>query len=290
MSNPTPASPRWRVIACDLDGTLLGRHDHVNPEDLAALRRARAAGLHIAICTGRNSNECGAVIDALNLQGLGVFTNGAAVCDMATTKIMHSTFLPVDVVEPVVDFFGGMGHAVLAMIDNEENRLPRYVLTNHAPPHRATQEWLRMFKSHPQVVSDFNPVDRRRILRLNIVVNPADKHSIERELAGTFGDRVAHHSVYSGVFDCQVIETFAPNVNKWTGIVNLCNAMGLDPAAAVALGDDVNDIAMLRHAALSFAMGNANDTIKAIAKHVTAAQSDHGVAQVIDEILAGKWG
>ena len=55
---------KWKVLACDLDGTLIGWDHKINPLDLEALRRARAAGLHVAICTGRNSRECAGVIAA----------------------------------------------------------------------------------------------------------------------------------------------------------------------------------------------------------------------------------
>ncbi len=281
---------RWRIIACDLDGTLIGRHDRANPEDLDALHRARAAGLHVAICTGRNSKECSSVIGPLDLQGLGVFANGATVCDMATSKIIDGVYVAPEMVAVLVNFFGGFGHAVQVLVDDPVTRLPRYVLTDHAPPHRATQEWLLQYKTQSQVVTDLSPEDRQRVLRLSIVVNPSEKHQIEEGLVRQFDRQIMHHSVYSAVFDCQVIEAFPANVNKWTGLVRLCKAMGIDPADVVTIGDDINDIAMLRDATLSFAMGNAPESIRRLARQVTASQAEHGVAQVIDGILAGKWG
>jgi len=285
-----PVTTRWRLIACDLDGTLIGRESQPNPEDLAALHRARAAGLHVAICTGRNSLECSDVIAPLDLRGLGVFVNGAGVCDMPTGRVAQSTLMPEEYVDRVVDFFGGLGHAVLALIDDPHTRLPRYVQTDHAPPHRATLEWLLQYKTHCQVVRDLSAADKRRVLRLSIVVNPPEKHRIEEGLQTTFAGQLAFHSVYSIVFDCQVIETFAHGVSKWTGILRLCQSLGIDPQCAVAIGDDINDISMLSQAQLSFAMGNAKEPVQRHAKHVTATQTDHGVARVIEGILAGKWG
>ena len=64
---------RWKAIACDLDGTLIGRDHKVLERDLEALRRARAAGVHVALCTGRNTLESAGVIGALGLSGAGDF-------------------------------------------------------------------------------------------------------------------------------------------------------------------------------------------------------------------------
>ena len=112
----------WRVIACDLDGTLLGRDHKCNETDLAALHRALAAGLHVAICTGRNSLEAAGVVSALDLVGPGIFVNGAVIADMSNGKSMARTPMDRTVVDELIDFFGERGHAVLALADDPETR------------------------------------------------------------------------------------------------------------------------------------------------------------------------
>src|SRR5579862_9834287 len=97
---------RWRIIACDLDGTLIGWNHKINDRDLEALRRARGVGIHVAICTGRNSRECAGIIAALALDGPGVFVNGGMVCAMADGKAIHSTYVPDELAEQAIDFFG----------------------------------------------------------------------------------------------------------------------------------------------------------------------------------------
>ena len=133
---------KWKVLACDLDGTLIGWDHKINPLDLEALRRARAAGLHVAICTGRNSRECAGVIAALQLSGLGIFVNGAMVCDMADGRSRHSTYMDDDLVQEATDYFGTRGHSTLVLADDPETRHAVYFRTDHAPPHRATTDWL----------------------------------------------------------------------------------------------------------------------------------------------------
>ena len=139
------------------------------------------------------------------------------------------------------------------------------------------------------MVTELDATDRWHVMRLGVVVDIPGKDAIETALEKAFGPRITHHSVYSATFDCQVIEVFAPGVNKWTGIVRMCRGLDINPDQVVTIGDGVNDIAMLCDASLSFAMGNADHGVREAAKHVTASQSDCGVARVIDGILKGKW-
>lgn len=284
------ASPRgWRVIACDLDGTLIGRDHKTTERDLAALRQARQAGLHVAICTGRNSAESAGIIAALDLSGPGVFVNGATLCDMATGRSVRCDFMDRRIVDEVVDFFGGQGHAVLALADDPETHTPVYIRTEHGPVHRATVEWLIANRMNALVQEEIEPRYRDRIVRLGIVVDVPEALPMERDLTARFGEAITSHSIYAAVYECQVIEAFKAGVTKWSGLGHLCAAMGVKDTEVVTVGDDINDLSMLRGAALSFAMGNASPPVKAAAKKETATQQQSGVAAMVEGILAGAW-
>lgn len=287
---PPAASPRgWQVIACDLDGTLLDRHHQCNARDLDALHRALAAGLHVAICTGRNSLESAGLVAALHLTGPGVFVNGAVIADMATGCSLARTTLDPPLVDELINFFGRLGHAVLVLADDPDTRLPVYIRTQHGPPHRATVEWLIANRMHALVQDQLDPRHRTRVVRAGIVVDVPEAVAIERAIAGHFGDRIFSYSIFSPIYECQVIDVFNPHATKWTGIQAVCRHLGVDPRHAVAVGDDVNDLPMLQNASLSFAMATASPTVQKAARHVTKSQSESGVADVIDGILAGRY-
>ncbi len=283
----TPAS-RWHMIACDLDGTLIGWNHKINPADLSALARARAAGFHVAICTGRNSRESAGVIAALDLKGPGVFVNGAMVCSTLDGSALHSTYLSDPLCDEIIDFFGSQDHAVLVLADDTLTRLPVYCLTDHAPPHAATVDWLLYNRMHAQPVPEMPVNFRGRCVRLGVVVNVDLAASLHAAVQARFAGRCATHSIYSPHYDCQIIELFHPSVNKWTGLQHLAEALDIPPASIIAIGDDINDPAMLEGAALSFAMGNASEQVKAHAKRVAPAQADCGVAHVIYALLEGR--
>jgi hydroxymethylpyrimidine pyrophosphatase-like HAD family hydrolase len=200
---------RWKIVACDLDGTLIGWDHKINERDLEALRKARAAGIHVAICTGRNAGECGGVIGALDLRGPGIFVNGAMVSDMGTGRTMACRFMPTELVAEAVDFFGGRGHAVLLLADDPESRMPVYFLTDHAPPHPDTTEWLSVNRMHATPVQEIAPPYRERVVRLGIVTDVPESKAIEAAMEERFGGRASHHSIYSPHYDCQVLEVFS---------------------------------------------------------------------------------
>jgi Cof subfamily protein (haloacid dehalogenase superfamily) len=278
----------WKILACDLDGTLIGWDRKINERDLEALKQARDAGIHVAICTGRNSRESTRVTGALGLTGLGVFVNGAMVCDMGTGAAVDSQIIDEGAVDEAIAFFGARGHPVLVLVDDPVTRMPEYYLTDHGPAHRATTDWLLVNRVQSTRVECVPAQARGRIVRLGVVVDVAKSEPLHGELQRTFAGRATTHSIYSPAYNCQIIEFFRPSANKWTGLEHLAGVMKVAPEAVIAVGDDVNDIAMLRGARLSFAMGDAKPEVRAHAKRVTASQADCGLALVIDQLLAGE--
>ncbi len=277
--------PEIRFIAVDLDGTLLGPGQSIHPRDAEAIARARAAGIHVAIATGRSAEESRVAISPLQLTGPGVFANGAMVADMPTQKTLIAQTIPFDLTHRATDFFGSRGHAVLTLVDHPDTHLPAYFLTDHGPPHRATTEWLLLNKTHAEVTRDVPPPFQNSICRLGIVVDVPAAAQITADLPQHFTGEATWHSIYSYYFDCQVIELFAPHATKWTGILEAAARLAIPPTAIAAIGDDINDVSMLQNAAISFAMGNASPEIRRHAKHVTGPQSEAGVAQAIEKLL-----
>ncbi len=285
----TATNSRWKIIACDLDGTLIGWDRTVHDRDVAALRHAHAAGFHVAICTGRNSRECTGIIETLSLEDLGVFVNGAMVCRMAGGAAVHSAYFEPAFQREAVEFFGSRGHSVLALVDDPVSRLPAYCRTDHAPPHPATVDWLISNRVSEQFVGKIPAEYHERIVRLGVVANVPQAGALFADLRRHFGERCAAHSIYSPRYDCQVVEMFHPGVNKWTGLLHLADATDASPDQIIAIGDDINDLPMLENARLSFAMAGSARAVCEKAKRLTASHAECGVAEVVEALLAGKW-
>ncbi|MGC8541660.1 MAG: HAD family hydrolase [Phycisphaerae bacterium] len=277
-----------QLIVCDLDGTLISRDHKLNTADIDALAKARQAGVAVSICTGRSIGEALDIIKPLNLSGPGVFITGAAICDLASGATLHRQAIAPGIVRELITFFGNLGHAVLLLVDAPENPGPRYIMTQHGPVHAASEEWFLRNKMAVKIVDHPDDHTLSYVLRLGIVVDLPQSADMTAQLTRRFGSRINFLALRAPAFECHVIEVFAQQVDKWTGIQRLCALLNIDSSLAVPIGDDVNDVPMLRHATLSFAMGNAAPEIQRAAKHVTRSQSQAGVAAAVEAVLSGK--
>jgi Cof subfamily protein (haloacid dehalogenase superfamily) len=273
------------LIVCDLDGTLIGRGGGLETRDVDALARARTAGLHVTISTGRNFAESRHVVDALGLRGPGIFVNGAAIADMPSGRPLSRCLLAPDLVDEAITLLGGLGHSVLLLSEHAESGWPRYLTTRHGPPHASTLAWLKHHDLESEEWTGRGPP----VLRVGVVVDPCRAARVTGAITGVLGARVSWHCLHSPHFDCAVIEVLGPRVSKWNAVEQVCAMLDVPPTAAVCIGDDENDVPMLSGASLSFAMATASDSVRSAAKHVTGAQSECGVAQVVESLLAGAW-
>lgn len=285
IARPLPAGTKIRLLACDLDGTLISRDQKINDTDLAAVHRLQKTGVRVAICTGRSIMESTGAVAALALDGPGVFVTGAVVNDMASGKALLRRALPSQTASDLIDFFSQCGHAVLTLIDQDTAPGPYYAITSHGPVHAATREWFVRHQTHAIELNKLDSELLSHIIRISIVVNMPETPGICRKLQARFGDQIYFLSIKAPLFDCHVLEVFAPHVNKWSGIESLCKLLDIPADSVATIGDDINDVPMLRQSALSFAMATAGDEIKSAAKRITLSQPESGVAAAIEQIL-----
>jgi len=117
------------------------------------------------------------------------------------------------------------------------------------------------------------------------VDNLAALRDVSRELAAAFGERHTHHVIDVPAYRFTVVETFAPNVDKWQGILQLCQRWRIDPARTAAIGDDVNDLPMLRNAGVSAAPANAKPEALATARMAVCENDEGAVADFVERTV-----
>jgi Cof subfamily protein (haloacid dehalogenase superfamily) len=274
----------YELIAIDVDGTLLNTDHVVSEANRAALHRAHEAGMQVVLCTGRAFPEIERVIDDIGLDlDAAVTVFGAVVTDVPTKETLHSAAFTDADARALVEFFKARDYTVLYLSGGEQAGSSGYVIRGEYN-HFAVDAYLMKTTVHYDIVEHL-PAEISPALRISIIDDPGALDEMSAELIRVFGDRVVHNILHAPEWAFTVIEAFAPGVNKWNGIARLCELRGLNPEKVVALGDDVNDIDMLRNAPLGVAMGNARESVKAAANRVTLTNNEDGVAKVIDEIL-----
>lgn len=290
----------YQLLAIDLDGTLLNHRGQIGPANRAAVARAVQAGVEVVVCTGRGLAECGHVVEELALAGAAVVAGGAMTVELPSGQTLHRSAMPADLVREVAAILNhATGHYVLLLKDRGSTGVD-YVLLGDGRVDAASEWW---FNQVPVVVTraerfedDPHPDET---VRLGIVTSAREMKRLGKRIVEEFSRRtfVHHFPVISADGNgrhleddaIHLMEIFNADTNKWSAISALGAQRGIEPSRIAAIGDEINDVGMIRHAGLGIAMGNAIDPIKHVADRITLNQSEDGVAHAIDQILAGEW-
>jgi len=279
------AVSRFRMIAIDLDGTLLLPNGSVPPRAAAAVRSAHQAGYRICFATGRNFTESRAVLHSVGLLPESVFVGGAMVIDTQREKTLHRTVMHPHLAADLCRTFEGLGHAALALQDTCETGMD-YLITGSIPVHDATRRWMASLKMGVHYVPSLATFDHQHTLRVGICCSHGATEQYLPLLRDHYGDRTMMHSLLVPGMNCEVLEVFDPAVNKWSGIQHVAEKHGIDPQEIIAIGDDMNDIPMLKNAGLGVAMGNAREGLKPFADRIIGQVTEDGLPVFLEELLA----
>lgn len=278
-------SPAYRMIAIDLDGTLLSPEGKVTERAKTAVHKCLSAGLLVCFATGRNWTESKTVLEAVAHYDSAVFVGGAMVVDTKQEVTLHRTMMHPRLAAEICSELESRGHSVLALQDTGTAGVD-YLITADVPLNPATSHWMRVTAAKVHRVPSLADYPHEHTIRVGIVAEPDEVNRVERELAEKFGERIMMMSIRVPTAGVTVLEVFDPAVNKWEGIMHVARRHGVTAEQIIAIGDDVNDVPMLSRAGLGVAMGNARPEIQAMAKRVIGHNKDEGLAEFLEELVA----
>jgi Cof subfamily protein (haloacid dehalogenase superfamily) len=276
---------KYKLIAIDLDGTLLSPTGKVTPRTIEAIRGVLRAGLRVCFATGRNYTESRSVLDLVGHDDAAVFVGGAIVIDTQTHATLHRTLMSPNLAREVSQFFESHGQAVLALQDTAHAGVD-YLITGKFKPNAATSKWIELTRATVQFPESLGDHPHDHTIRLGIVAPASETQPLVASLEEKFGPRIASHSISVPMFNVEVVEVFDPAVNKWQGILHVARRHNIAGEEIIAIGDDVNDLPMLKAAGLGVAMGNARPAVQAVAKKVIGHHGEEGLAIFLEELLA----
>lgn len=264
--------PRIRLIALDLDGTLLGSDRQMSRENVEALMRATEEGVIVCLASGRAPSTILPFKESFGLRGPVVSCNGAFVMDEDGSEI-HHTCLPDSAKKILIDLaeaegihtnlysrslvhFSSRGDFANTYMQRTGLKNPEW--TNHTGM-RGLDATKVLFMDHPERISAINEQLQASLptTEANIVLSEAD-----------------------------YIEFLSPGVHKGGGLQALADSLGIAAEETAAIGDYLNDLEMVEWAGFGAAVGNARDEVKEAAKEVFPSNDEHGAAVFVDHILS----
>ena len=259
-----------RLVALDLDGTLLTRGNTVSEGNAAAVREAVAAGVHIVFATSRWYTLAKRTADTLGVTSPMICHNGAMIRDPADGAKILALDVPADAAVEIASLADAAGYESMATVDDVT-----YLLTKR-----------------PEI-------DPARLPPGMVITKRLSDHVADGCEAFLFfgqdavdGMRAGLGTKYDGVLNLAwgYSHTFPPYLNivhagadKGRALTMVCERVGVPLAEAMAIGDAAPDLEMMRIAGVGMAMGNAPDEVKAQADAIGPANTDDGVAWAIRE-------
>jgi Cof subfamily protein (haloacid dehalogenase superfamily) len=271
---PLPAVTR--LIATDLDGTLLRDDKTLSDRTTAALAAAEAAGIEVFFVTGRPARWMDVVSAHVQGHGMAICANGAAVTDLRDGRLLKVFPLDrgaaLDVVGVLREVAAGVSYAVeLATGIHYEPAYPPF----HIDPGATVAIAEKLL--YEEIPGTGAPV--LKVLAHHPELAPDAFLALAREAAG-------RHASFTRSSPTALLEVSGLGVSKAGTLAACCAERGITPDEVVAFGDMPNDVEMLSWAGASFAMGNAHPAARAAASGVTLTNNEDGVAAVIERILA----
>jgi hypothetical protein len=277
------------MVAIDLDGTLLAPDGSVTPRNKAAVHQALSAGLVICFATGRNWTESQPILESVGHFDTAVFVSGAMVIDTRQRKTLHKRAMEPALAREVCEILESLGQTALVLQDTAEVGTD-YLVTADVELNQATSQWMRVTSAVVHRVSDLATRAHEHTIRVGIVAAADDVAQVRQTLQSRLGQRVVCHSLYVPAYAVEVLEVFDPAVNKWQGLLHAAGPHGIRAEQIVAIGDDLNDLQMIAKAGLGVAMGNAKPEVQAAAKRIIRGNHEDGLAEFLEELVAGQIG
>ena len=266
---------RIRLLAIDLDGTLVNDRLEMDPRDVAAVKAATGAGVTVVLATGRMFTSSLRYAQPLGLTGPIINYQGAVVREIASGEIWYRCELTVPMQQRVLALAEPKGWHV-------NTYLHERVYTARARPE--ADLYARIAMVPYEIVGPLSKWVKEDSTKMVLVsLEPADVPARMAELTAWMGDigRVTRSLDW-------FVEVVNPEVSKSRALSMVVDRLGIERAEVCAIGDNLNDEDMVAWAGLGVAMGHAPDALKAVAKYVTRPIGEAGVAQAIERFVIGK--
>ncbi|MBO7675418.1 MAG: HAD family phosphatase [Atopobiaceae bacterium] len=270
----------YKLLALDMDGTLLTSDKRVSPRTRASLEHLAQRGVPLAYCTGRNVLELLEYPRELPFVRYGVLASGAVVHDFATQEDLEVHALDPDVLVGAMEVAqaeGPMTHVMAlsqSVVRPDDLRdMARFgmgiyqgMFDNICTRERDLEGWVRM---HPG-----------EVIKINFYhANAASRDKTRRRLEES-GLPLTLANAEQGSVECSAL-----GVSKGKGLASLAKMLGIELSEVVAVGDSVNDAEALKVAGMPVAMGKASAGARQLARLVVADNDHDGIVEAIERLF-----
>lgn len=265
----------YKLIALDMDGTLLNSQGAISPRNKQAILAAIAQGTRVVLASGRPLEGMNWALEELGMTGKDDYVacyNGSLVYQVGDKKLLRSQTLTGADAKQLAKLATELGVHVHAFSLKAGLITPKH---NYYTDHEAEINGLSITEVDFSTLSD-----DEAMLKIMMIDEPEKLSAAIAQLPAVIYQQ--YNIMQSAPFFLEFLHT---NSHKGIGVKAIADHFGIHADEVICMGDAGNDKQMLEYAGLGVAMANASDDIKAIADHITVSNDDDGVALVIEEFV-----
>jgi Cof subfamily protein (haloacid dehalogenase superfamily) len=285
-------SPHVRLIAIDIDGTLLpSTGTTISPRNCEALRAAEAAGVQVVIATGRRQTYATPVLEQVGLSPRTVMiSSNGTVTRRFSGELLHRRLLSQQTARTLCAALRNFGQTVVFTFDREGQ--DSLVVESMQALHRRMEKWV---EANRDSITEIAPLERAFAgedapIQGMMCGSVNGVREAEAALLASFaaGELATHRTEYPEN-DLGILDLLPPGCSKASALERLAQSLGVERAEVMAIGDNFNDLEMLEWAGQPVLMGNAGREMELLAERHgwsrTLTNDDHGVAHVVEQAL-----
>lgn len=272
----TLGSKRIRLIALDLDDTVLLPDKGMSPRTVRAIRAAVEEGCHVVLASARPIGSIAECAKELGVSGYCIGLNGAVVARLPSLERVRVRHLEPELVRRILD---------LQQVVEAGNLFLEYPRSYAALYDRPDVEaYARIAAGPAEYIGDLHKIRHDDVCKVVFRADETPYPTLEK-LQENLGDEVAF-VIWEGPWS--FIEVLPFGTSKADALQWLTEELGVDRNEVLAVGDERNDLEMLRWAGIGVAMGNAHPEVKAVADWVSESVEADGCAVAIERFVLGK--
>lgn len=278
---------RYKLIALDIDGTLLNSCGQVTERTNNSIHRAAEDGAIILVATGRRFFTAKQRVLQLKLPNMMLAVHNGAILKHLSGKLVYHRFLPRETGQQVVEVakeiglcpvvFAGTDDEATVLVEDYGDKLDSW-----------EKGYLRENRRFLRIVGNLSEDLPDDVIEVICVVPTADLHRLAENFEERLNGQVKSIVVTTTDLQRAFIGLTSPDVSKREPLRYLAEQGKIDRSEIIAIGDNYNDLEMLEFAGLGIVMENAVPELKQMGFHVTASNNDDGIAKALEDFVFGR--
>lgn len=288
----------YKLMAIDLDGTLLNSYGEVSLQTREALLKAKKQGTEVVLASGRPISSTESLAIELGVDNYLISGNGAAVYDVKRQEVIYDKFLNKEQVMKIAKLCEA--NSFFYNVYTEDEVIASSLNYNILFYHKENVKKIEEKRTHINVVQNIAKYIEQSGKEKFLKITVCDEsqfifNSIMKKLREINGidllevEYMSRKKIKSGTEDVDIqyyyTEITNENVNKWSAIEFLLNKLQIDRSEVIAIGDNMNDKEMIANAGLGVVMGNSNPKMKEIGNVIVADNNSEGVLEAINKYV-----